>query len=124
METQERISRYSFDETVEKLMAGIEISGLKVVARIDARENLKKIGIEIGGNTIFEVFHPGIAREVFQKDIRAGIVPPIRIYVYEAGGMTHVAAQNAAALFSGYNGLEEIGKKVDGMIERALSAIN
>lgn len=123
MNGHEFTSRYDFRETIDKLTAGIESSGLKVVSRIDARENLRKTGIDIDGNTIFEVFHPKIASEVFQKDLRAGIVPPLRIYVYEECGKTHVVAQSAGELFSPFNGLEEIGAKVDGMISVAVQSL-
>ena len=53
MEDNQIISKYQFDETIEVLRKSIEDNGLKVVSFIDARENLRKIGINIGGNSIF-----------------------------------------------------------------------
>ena len=96
---------------------------MKIVAIINAQENLKKIGAEIGGNKILEVFHPKLAKEVFQKDIRSGIVPPLRIYVYEDAGVTHVATQSAVDLFSSYAGLQDLARKVDEMLESIVSKI-
>lgn len=123
MNGNETVSRLDFESTVDLLTAAVESSGLKIVAIINAQENLKKIGAEIGGNKILEVFHPKLAKEVFQKDIRAGIVPPLRIYVYEDAGVTHVAAQSAVDLFSSYAGLQDLSRKVDEMLESIVSKI-
>ncbi len=123
MNGNETVSRLDFESTVDLLTAAVESSGLKIVAIINAQENLKKIGAEIGGNKILEVFHPKLAKEVFQKDIRAGIVPPLRIYVYEDAGVTHVAAQSAVDLFSSYAGLHDLARKVDEMLESIVSKI-
>ncbi len=123
MNGNETVSRLDFESTVDLLTAAVESSGLKIVAIINAQENLKKIGAEIGGNKILEVFHPKLAKEVFQKDIRAGIVPPLRIYVYEDAGVTHVATQSAVDLFSSYAGLHDLARKVDEMLESIVRKI-
>ena len=124
MNGNETVSRLDFESTVDLLTAAVESSGLKIVAIINAQENLKKIGAEIGGNKILEVFHPKLAKEVFQKgNIRAGIVPPLRIYVYEDAGVTHVATQSAVDLFSSYAGLQDLARKVDEMLESIVSKI-
>ena len=120
---KEIVSRLPFAETVEHLRKAVEENGLKVVSAIDAQQNLKKIGLQSGGNQILEVFNPRLAAEVFEADLRAGIVPPIRIYIYEDKGRTHVTAQNASALFSEYNGLEDLGKRVDEMLLSILKVI-
>ena len=123
MKGKEIVSRLPFAETVDLLRKAVEENGLKVVSTIDAQQNLKKIGIQSGGNQILEVFNPRLAAEVFEKDLRAGIVPPLRIYIYEDKGRTHVTAQNASALLSGYNELEDLGKRVDEMLLSILKVI-
>ena len=123
MKVNETVSRFDFDSTVNLLMEGVKSSGLKIVALINAQENLKKIGVEIGENKILEVFHPKLAWEVFQKDIRAGIIPPLRIYVFEETGKTHVETQSAQELFSSYSGLQDLAKKLDGMLYSIVSKI-
>lgn len=116
-------SKYDFHETVDLLQTAIESSGLKTISRINAQENLKKAGLTVSGNVIFEVFHPKLAKEVFDADIRAGIVPPIRVYVYEDSGKTHVVTQNAAELFSGYKNLSSLGRNVDGLLAKIIEAV-
>ena len=123
MMTTEVQSSLSFTQTVELVRGAIEAAGLKIISTIDAQENLKKIGLQIGGNKIIEVFHPKMAKEVFDKGIRAGIVPPLRIYVFEDAGKTHVMAQSAAELFSPYNGLSDLARRVDGMLDSVVRAV-
>ncbi|MCL4345270.1 MAG: DUF302 domain-containing protein [Candidatus Thermoplasmatota archaeon] len=123
MNTKEIVSKFGFEETVGILQRSVEENGLKVISVIDAQANLKKIGIEIKGNKILEVFHPKLAREVFDSDLRAGIVPPLRIYIYEGNGMTHVSVQSAAELFSRYNGLGELAERVDKMLDSITDSV-
>lgn len=123
MEDNQIISKYQFDETIEVLRKSIEDNGLKIVSFIDARENLRKIGINIGGNSIFEVFHPKFAMEVFKKDLRAGIVPPLRIYVYEDNGKTKVNAQSATELFAPFTGLGDLANRIDSQIQAITNSI-
>jgi uncharacterized protein (DUF302 family) len=123
MAAKETISKFGFTETVEQLGRAAEEAGLKVISRIDAQANLMKIGLQIDGNTILEIFHPKLAMEVFEKDIRAGIVPPLRIYIYEYMGKTHVVSQNASELFSDYNGLSDLGRRLDETLSKIINAV-
>ncbi|MGC8516097.1 MAG: DUF302 domain-containing protein [Thermoplasmata archaeon] len=123
MKGREIVSRLAFTETVEVLRNAVEKNGMKVVSAIDAQQNLKKIGLQSGGNQILEVFNPMLAAEVFERDLRAGIVPPLRIYIYEDKGLVHVTAQSAFELFAQYNGLEDLGKRVDEMLHSILKEV-
>ncbi len=116
MKVREIVSKFGFAETVELLEKSVNENGLKVISAIDAQSNLKKVGVEIRGNKILEVFNPKLAKEVFDRDLRAGIVPPLRIYIYEESGKTHVAVQNAVELFSEFNGLAGIAQGLDEML--------
>lgn len=122
MEVKETVSKLGFQETVEALRSAVEVNGLKVVSEINAQENLKKIGIQIGGNRILEVFHPKLAKRVFDVNLRAGIVPPVRIYVYEENGSTWIIAQVAEYEFSQY-GLGDLGRSVDQMIDASIKSV-
>ena len=123
MKVKEIVSKSGFAETVKILERSVDENGLKVISIIDAQANLKKIGIEGGGNKILEVFNPKLAKEVFDNDLRAGIVPPLRIYIYEEGNRTHVSVQSAVELFSQYNGLEELAARVDTMLDSVVNSI-
>ncbi|MGP6240250.1 DUF302 domain-containing protein [Cuniculiplasma sp. SKW4] len=123
MKVKEMMSKYGFEETVSKLEKSVEENGLKIISTIDAQANLKKIGIEIEGNKILEVFNPKLAKEVFEKDLKAGIVPPLRIYIYQENDSTHVVAQSAVDLFSQYNGLRDLGERVDKLIDSIVNSV-
>ncbi len=123
MKVKEIVSKFGFAETVELLERSVDENGLKVVSVIDAQANLKKIGVEIKGNKILEVFNPKLAMEVFDSDLRAGIVPPLRIYIYEESDKTHVAVQNAVELFSTFNGLLDIAQRLDKILNIVIMAI-
>ncbi len=123
MKVKEIVSKFGFAETVELLERSVDENGLKVVSVIDAQANLKKIGVEIKGNKILEVFNPKLAMEVFDSDLRAGIVPPLRIYIYEEIDKTHVAVQNAVELFSTFNGLLDIAQRLDKILNIVIMAI-
>ncbi len=123
MKVKEIVSKSGFAETVKILERSVDENGLKVISIIDAQANLKKIGIEGGGNKILEVFNPKLAKEVFDNDLRAGIVPPLRIYIYEEGNRTHVSVQSAVELFSQYNGLEELAARVDTMLDSVVNSV-
>ena len=123
MKVKEIVSKSGFAETVKILERSVDENGLKVISIIDAQANLKKIGIEGGSNKILEVFNPKLAKEVFDNDLRAGIVPPLRIYIYEEGNRTHVSVQSAVELFSQYNGLEELAARVDTMLDSVVNSV-
>ena len=123
MKVKEIVSKFGFAETVEHLERSVDENGLKVISIIDAQANLKKIGVEIKGNKILEVFNPKLAREVFDNDLKAGIIPPLRVYIYEESDKTHVAAQSAVELFSHYNGLEELAGRVDKMLDSVTNSV-
>jgi uncharacterized protein (DUF302 family) len=123
MKVKEIVSKFGFAETVELLERSVDENGLKVVSVIDAQANLKNIGVEIKVNKILEVFNPKLAMEVFDSDLRAGIVPPLRIYIYEESDKTHVAVQNAVELFSTFNGLLDIAQRLDKILNIVIMAI-
>lgn len=123
MKVKEITSKFGFEQTVELLEKSVDEKGLKVVSAIDAQANLRKIGVEAGGNKILEVFHPKFAKEVFESDLRAGIVPPLRIYIYEENDKTHVAVQNAVELFSQYNGLKDLANRLDEMLDSVVMSV-
>ena len=108
-----------FTESIQKLEEAISESSLKIVSRINAQENLKKIGALTGGNQIFELFNPKLAKMVFDKDIEAGIIPPVRIYIYEEGSSAVCLYDPSEPMFSKH-GLGDLGKEVDQEVKSIL----
>jgi uncharacterized protein (DUF302 family) len=109
----------AFQEAIKKLENAISISKMKIVSRINAQDNLKKIGEQIGGNQIFELFNPKLAKKVFEKNLEAGIIPPVRVYIYEENNYAVCLYNPSEPLFAKF-GLGEIGKEVDEAIASIL----
>lgn len=103
-------SRFGFDETMNLLEAAIKTNSLGVVSKIDARANLKKIGMDIRGNAILEIFSPKYAKILFDANMKAGIEPPLRIYVFEDNDGVHAEYYKPSDIFSkwGINTLNEL----------------
>lgn len=117
------ISKYGFVQTVDILERSVNDKGLKVISVIDAQANLKKIGVESGGNKILEVFNPKLAKEVFDTNLKAGIVPPLKTHIYEENDKTNVMTQSAEDLFSQYDGLKDLGRRVDEILDSVLMPV-
>jgi len=105
-------SKYDFNTTLSKLESSILSHNMRIVSRVNAQENLAKAGFRIGGNYIFEVFRPDFAYRLFQKDLRMGIEPPLRIYVFESRGEVYVEYFKPSEVFSKW-GEEEISRELD-----------
>jgi len=105
-------SKYDFNTTLSKLESSILSHNMRIVSRVNAQENLTKAGFRIGGNYIFEAFRPDFAYRLFQKDLRMGIEPPLRIYVFESGGEVYVEYFKPSEVFSKW-GEEEISRELD-----------
>jgi uncharacterized protein (DUF302 family) len=115
--------RSNFNNTLELLSKLIQENNLKIVSRINAQENLAKANLKIEGNYIFEVFRPDLANKLFNRDIRAGIVPPLRIYVFEMEGKTFVEYQKPSEILSKW-GAEDLGRELDQMFEKIMKGLD
>ena len=71
-------------------------------------------GMDAGENGRF-------SKEIFEADIRAGIVPPVRVYVYEDSGKTHVVTQNAKSIILSGDNWDNL-KRIENII-RSLTMI-
>lgn len=115
-------SKFGFKETMDALEDAVKANGLGIVSKIDAQANLKKIGMDIRGNAILEVFSPKYAKMLFNANIKAGIEPPLRIYIFDDNDGTHVEYYKPSEIFSKWNinvlnELDSIFNKIMGVIK-------
>lgn len=95
LETQ---SRFSFDQTVEKLSAIITESGWKVTYTHDLQETMKKNGKDVLPAKIIELCNPNFAYQILSRDDlkETSNLLPCRIAVYEkADGKAYLSRMNA-----------------------------
>ncbi|BCU67736.1 hypothetical protein HS7_11730 [Sulfolobales archaeon HS-7] len=110
-------SPYDFSSTLSRIEKSVTENHMVIVNKIDAGERMRKAGFKVGGNYIFEVFRPDLAYRVISTQIRAGIEPPLRIYVYEDGGEVYVEYRDPAEVFEKW-GLGEMGKELDELFRK------
>ncbi|BAB59264.1 TVG0128375 [Thermoplasma volcanium GSS1] len=115
-------SPVGYSETLSQLKNSIEKNGMKIVTEIDPQQNLKNAGISIEPQHIFEIFNPVYAKSVFDQNILAGIVPPLRIFVYVSEGKTWMMRESAIEKFRPYN-IKDIPEKVEGIMEKIINDV-
>ena len=116
------ISAYSAEETVNKLLAGIEAENMRVVAHINGQANAAKIGKEVPADQILEIFRPDFAVRVWEACKSAGHDIPIRIHIYEEDEKVKVACRLPSEVFEPFKtpALDDIGQELDTIFNNIL----
>lgn len=112
--------------TVEKLLASVEATNMRMVSHIDGQKNAEKIGKIVPADQILEIFRPDYAVRVWGACKAAGIEIPLRIHVYEdTSGQVYVSHIPASELFSKYqvSALNEIAEELDQIFSQILSCL-
>ncbi len=118
-------SNLSAEQTVAKLLAGIEAQNMRVVAHINGQANAAKMGKTVPADQILEVFRPDFAIRVWDACKPAGHDIPLRIHVYEVDGSVRVACRLPSEVFAPYGSreLDAIGVELDLIFDGILSQI-
>ena len=113
------------DETVAKLLEGIEAANMRVVAHINGQANAAKMGKQVPADQILEVFRPDFAIRVWDACKPAGHDIPLRIHVYEDGDAVKVACRMPTETFAPYGvaALDAIGGELDAIFEQILASV-
>jgi len=118
-------SRLSADDTVKKLLAGIETENMRVVAHINGQANAAKMGKQVPADQILEVFRPDFAIKVWDACKPAGIEIPLRIHIYEYGDAVIVSCRKPSSVFAKFSSAElnEIGVELDAIFNQILAYV-
>ena len=112
------MSKYGFDDTVQILKGAIEQQNLMVVHEIDAQRMLRMVGEQTKGMKQILFFHPRYMNRIRDANPHATIEPPLKIAVMERpDGKVMVRYIRPMYLFGRYDGLDEIGKELEGVTE-------
>ena len=116
----------SADEAIEKLLAGVESVGLRVVAHINGQANAAQIGKTVPADQILEIFRPDFAIRVWAACKAAGHDIPLRIHVYEEDGVTKVACRMPTEVFAPYasDALMTVGEELDSIFNEILGFVS
>lgn len=99
----ESASRYSFDETVEKISESISGKAWRLITTHNMQETMKKNGKDVLPIKILELCNPEIAYSILSPDEYRSLSPmlPCRLSVYtKEDGKTYISRMNMP-LFSG-----------------------
>lgn len=118
----------AMEDVVAALKSGIESRNLRLVSHIDGQANAARMGREVPGDQILEIFRPDFAVRVWEACKPAGIEIPLRIHVYEDGDGVCVAYRSPQEVFEPYGSapLMAIGAELDplfaGIVDDAKAA--
>lgn len=113
-------------QAVDRLIAAVEASGLRLVAHINGQANAAKLGLMVPADQILEIFRPDYAARVWAACKPAGHDIPLRIHVYEENAQTKVACRMPGTVFKpfGSDALDAIGAELDPLFDTILSSVN
>jgi uncharacterized protein (DUF302 family) len=101
----ENLSRYDFDETVEKLTEAIENKAWNVSIIHDLQQTLKKHGKEVLPVKVFAICQPKHSARILEKDYERLVssVMPCRVSIYKkSDGRTYVSRMNTSMLAASF----------------------
>lgn len=118
-------SSLSAEDTVSRLLTGIETAKLRVVAHINGQANAARIGAQVPADQVIEVFRPDFAMRVWDACKAAGHDIPLRIHVYEERGGVKVACRMPSEVFApfGVDKLDVIGRELDELFAQILNCV-
>ena len=116
----ESLSRYDFDQTMEKLSEIILKGGWNISVILDLQASLDKSGIAVLPVKVMEVCNPNLASRILQDSdtrIYSGMLP-CKISVYEKdNGKTYLSVLNSGAF------APQIGGVVENVMNEAFSQV-
>jgi len=124
-----KMSKYSFNETVNRIKAAIEAEGMQVISVIDHQAPLKEAGVTKWKWVVIEFFSPRYAKEVLVAEPSADLDVPLRISVMDGdpkdphGANPHASYYKPSAIFGDYKKLVKVGKELDKVLESIVSTI-
>ncbi len=117
-------SAYGFDETLDRLRHAIEAENLMVVHEINPQQMLRMVGVRTRGMRQILFFHPRYMKRIFETNRNAAIEPPLKLVVMERpDGGAMVRYVDPAYTFGRYNGLDELGRELKGVVEKIVAAV-
>ncbi|CTQ32036.1 DUF302 domain-containing protein [Jannaschia rubra] len=77
-------------DTMDALVAAVEGAGATVFARVDHAEGAASVDMELPAAQLLIFGNPQLGTRAMQDDLRAGVMLPLRVLVYDDEGQTQV----------------------------------
>lgn len=108
----------SVAEVMDRLEAAVTNAGATVFARVDHGAGAAGVDMELADAQLLIFGNPMLGTPVMQQDIRAGLVLPLHVLVYDADGTTQISYEDIDAMFGDLD--VDLEAEVFGRIEGAL----
>jgi uncharacterized protein (DUF302 family) len=124
-------SKFTFEETVDRLSKAIEAKGIKIAARFDHAAGAKAAGLELPPTVVLLFGNPKLGTPLMQADPRSGLDLPMKMLVWEdKAGKVHVGYAPPSVLQTRYviqgeepsNALKAMTGALDGFAKTATGA--
>lgn len=121
-------SPLSVDDTVNGLVTAVEAAGATVFARVDHAAGAETVGKSIPDAQLLIFGNPALGTLAMEMDLRAGLVLPLRVLVYEdTDGTTQMTWTAAEGLFEGLDipadaeVVARVNGALNGLTDKAMS---
>lgn len=89
----------SVTETADRFVAAVETAGATVFARVPHSQGAESVGMELQDAELVIFGNPELGTPALQEDIRAGLVLPLRVLVYDDEGQTRITYEDVDEMF-------------------------
>ena len=90
-------------DAMNALEAAVNGAGATVFARVDHARGAASVDQDLADAQLLIFGNPMIGTPVMQQDIRAGLVLPLHVLIYDNDGQTTIRYDDAGSLFEGLN---------------------
>jgi uncharacterized protein (DUF302 family) len=121
-----KITKYSFEQAVEKVTEELKKEGFGVLTSIDVKETLKnKINVDFKKYTILGACNPVLAHKALQTEEEIGLLLPCNVIVYEKDGKTAVSVFDPVIMSHLIEnpGMKPIAEEVKKKLVKVLNAV-
>lgn len=105
-------------EVVDQLAAAIERRGITIFARVDHAAGAREAGLEMPDEELLIFGDPRAGTTLMQADATVGIDLPLRVLVWDDGGVTRLAYHDPVAAAREYRlaGQEAVLVRMQGLL--------
>ena len=112
-----------YEETVERVRAGLKEEGFGVLTEINVRETIKeKLGLDFKKYVILGACNPAMAHRALSADPLVGLLLPCNVIVYEEDGVSVVSAIDPIGMMADLPNatLKQVANEVRPRLERVI----
>ena len=100
-EVIEKSSSLDVAGAMDALETAVTGAGATVFARVDHGKGAQSVDQELADAQLLIFGNPMIGTPVMQQDLRAGLVLPLHVLIYDNNGQTTIRYEDAGTLFNG-----------------------